>query len=316
MIPKILLRPSTYIKLCIAGASLAIVLGFLGALHPAFDTIAHSRLHFAVALIVACLAMLTTRHFISSIIAVIFAVIGLVFASSGLPLGNAQPALANQPIYSMFHLNLYWKNKQQRKTIEFIRELDPDIVSFSEASFLWDEMLYQLIEDWPYLYHCPEYNKRGGVKIYSKWPINKDSTYCGTYGSLALVDVDAPDGKKLELGSAHIRWPWPASGPKQVLHAKAKLEALGVDALIAGDFNATTWSYSLKQFAEYGNLELVKGIGPSWMFDQVPETLIPFVGLPIDQVMHKGRVHIVEAKSLPSVGSDHLPILIRFQLKN
>jgi len=306
----IFFRPSNYIKLCILGASLAIVLGFLGSLHPAFDTIAHSRLHFAAALLIACLVMLFTKHFISSFIALVFSVIGFFYAASGLPISNNQPSLDNKPIYTMFHLNLFWKNDEQRRSIELIRELNPDIISFSEASFLWDEMLYQLIEDWPHLY------QRGGVKIYSKWPINKDSAYCGTYGSAALVDIDAPDGKKLELGSVHIRWPWPASGPEQVLEAKPRLEQLGKDALIAGDFNATTWSLSLKQFAEYGRLKIVPNIGPSWVFDQVPEILIRFIGLPIDQVMHKGRVHIVEAKTLASVGSDHLPVLVKFQLKD
>jgi len=315
IISELIRRPSLIIKLCILGASLAIVLGFFGALHPAFDTIAHSRLHFGLALIVACLVMLATKHFISGTFAAIFATVGIFYAASGLPISNTQAALPGKPVYSVFHLNLYWKNQEKQRTVDLIQKLDPELISFSEASFFWDETLNQLNRDWPYLYHCPEFNKRGGVKIYSKWKLDEESAYCGVYGSLALVEADAPDGKKLTLGSAHIRWPWPASGPEQILHAKPKLETLEKDALITGDFNATTWSLDLKTFAEYGGLEIVSGIGPSWVFDQVPEALIRFIGLPIDQVMHKGRIHIVEAKALPSVASDHLPILVKFQLE-
>jgi len=42
--------------------------------------------------------------------------------------------------------------------------------------------------------------------------------------------------------------------------------------------------------------------------------LRPYVGLPIDQVFSKGEVAILSAKTLESVGSDHLPVLVEFSL--
>ena len=47
-----------------------------------------------------------------------------------------------------------------------------------------------------------------------------------------------------------------------------------------------------------------------------PPALAPFFGLPIDNVMTKGRVQVTSVKSLPSIGSDHLPLLVELTIAN
>ena len=63
-----------------------------------------------------------------------------------------------------------------------------------------------------------------------------------------------------------------------------------------------------------GGLAHVAGIGPSWLDRRLPDALRPYAGLPIDQVIAKGDIVILSAKTLEAVGSDHLPVLVEFSL--
>ncbi len=151
--------------------------------------------------------------------------------------------------------------------------------------------------------------------IFSKFAFVPGSEFCGTYAALALNDV-VIDGRTVTIGSAHLRWPWPASGPRLVTALTPRLRTLGADALIAGDFNAVTWSALLSRFAREGGLTIVDGIGPSWLHRWFPEGMIAIAGLPIDQALMKGDVRVVSARTLPPVGSDHLPVLVEFVVRD
>ena len=83
---------------------------------------------------------------------------------------------------------------------------------------------------------------------------------------------------------------------------------------LAGDLNAATWSAAVRRIEAASGLTHVAGIGPSWLDRRLPDALRAYVGLPIDQVFAKGDMVILSAKTLESVGSDHLPVLVEFSL--
>lgn len=300
----------------IFGASLAIGLGFLGFIHPAFDTFAHFRLHlgFGLLLIGAVIGLHEWQW--TSLLALFVGGIGFYTAANGTLLSKRNlEADASKPVYSLLHFNLYWINSRREAVIDRIIELDPDLISLSEAATRWTFEIKRLDENWPHLLHCPEWGKRGGIRFYSKWPLDKTSQYCGPYGSFARTKVTAPNGLEFTSGSVHLRWPWPASGPKQLETISPELEKVGVDALFAGDFNATTWSWSVKRFAQTSQMEIVPGVGPTWMIDELPLYYTWWAGLPIDNVMKKGRIEVLSAETLSDMGSDHLPVMVKFQIQ-
>ena len=142
---------------------------------------------------------------------------------------------------------------------------------------------------------------------------------CDSKAALGLTKVII-DGKRVTAGVAHLRWPWPFSGSVQIDRIEPKLKSIGDNALIAGDFNASTWSYAIKRIARAGGIEVVSGIGPTWgpriEFDDKPLLFLPtWIGLPIDNVFTKGAVRVVNARTLPWSGSDHRPILVDFVLQ-
>lgn len=300
----------------ILGACLGIGFGFLGFIHPAFDTFSHFRLHLSIGLLVigAIIAMREWQWI--SLLALCVGGIGFYSASNGTLLSKRiLEADSSRPVYSLLHFNLYWINAKREAVIDNIIKLDPDLISLSEAATRWTFEIKRLDEKWPHLLHCPEFGIRGGIRFYSKWPLDKTSQYCGPHGSFARTQVKAPDGSEFTSGSVHLRWPWPASGPKQLRIITPELKKVSNDALFAGDFNATTWSYSLQRFAEASQMNIVPGIGPTWMIDQLPLRYTWWAGLPIDNVMTKGRIEVLSANTIEDMGSDHLPVMVKFQIK-
>lgn len=304
------------IVLCVLGSVIVVSFGFLGNLHPAFDTFAHFRMHFAVCLVLAFFVLIFSRFKLVAPVALCVGAFGIYQSQIGYSWSAVtKNKIEGQPEYSMLHLNLLWNHKDPEPVVKWLHEQNADLLSFSELSNVWEPHVVHLHKTWPYILHCPEDGKRGGVRVYSKWPMDFDSQYCGVYGTFGKVKVTTPANQILTVGSLHLRWPWPASGPKQLRSLVPNVEKLEKNALIAGDFNATPWSQTVQKFARAGELQVVPGIGPTWLFKEVPAWVTQLIGLPIDHVLHKGRVHVISAQKLEYVGSDHFPVLVRFQIE-
>lgn len=300
------------------GAMVAIAAGFLGRVHPAFDTIANFRAHLGVGLVI--LAVLWSLR-CSRMAALLFALAGfLAIAASapGLPMtSHAALPGSNQKAYRLFAMNLFWFNERPEDVLAAIREHRPDILTLSETTAAWRKALSRFDAIYPHRYRCAEYGSLGGTLILSRYRKLEGSEFCGDYGSLALAEFDI-DGTEVAIGSVHLRWPWPASGPRQIDALTPELASIGENALIAGDFNSVTWSHGVARFAEAGGMTVVSGIGPSWAPSLTiggKRRQLPYwFGLPIDNVMAKGAVNVFAARTLSDAGSDHLPILVEFTI--
>src|SRR5262249_7173579 len=157
-------------------------------------------------------------------------------------------------------------------------------------------------------------NRIGGNAVLSRRPfVGEAPGRCQNKGSLAVADVDF-GGRTLQVAALHLGWPWPSEQPSQLEQLRPDLAALGNTALLAGDLNAATWSATVRRVERDAGLTHVAGIGPTWLDRRLPDVLRPYVGLPIDQVFSKGDVAILSVRTLDSVGSDHLPVLVEFAL--
>jgi len=78
--------------------------------------------------------------------------------------------------------------------------------------------------------------------------------------------------------------------------------------LIAGDFNAASWSHSVKQIEEASDTKVINGL--RWTIDlkkQVP--LIPNFKLAIDHVLLSSMFQVKDIFVAKDLGSDHLPVV-------
>jgi endonuclease/exonuclease/phosphatase (EEP) superfamily protein YafD len=298
-------------------ASVPLVLGFFADRHPAFDAVGHFRAHLAVLLMVGGLALLASRHWKHGLLAAALGMAALwttlsSFAFPGQAAANAQAG--ERAVYRLLQLNLRFDNEAPERVLSLIGRVQPDVITLEEVSANWQPRLKQIAAMYPFAVVCETPRRVGGVAIVSRRPIAVGGAgKCLGGGSLATVPIDF-GGHRLEVAALHLEWPWPFKQAMQLDALAAPLGGLGRRALLAGDLNAATWSAAVRRIEAEAGLAHVAGIGPSWLDRRLPDILRPYAGLPIDQVMAKGDIVILSAKTLAAVGSDHLPVLVEFSL--
>lgn len=295
----------------------ALSFGYLGWLHPAFDSFSHFRIHLAVLLLVGVPVLLLLRFWPEALFATLLAATTIV-QTTGLPFSPALPSAsaadAGGAVYRLFHANLRFDNDRPEAILSLIGETRPDVLTFNEVSEIWKDRLEVLAAVYPYRVICPRPSPIGGVAILSRRPFMHGLIpYCGDRGSFAHAAVDF-GGHTVEVATMHLGWPWPYEQPWQVGRVMHLLQQVGPTALFAGDLNAAPWSNTAKRVAAGLDAQPLRGLGPTWLTAHLPDSLRPLIGLPIDNMMVKGAVIPLSTRTLENGSSDHLPVLLEFRL--
>lgn len=318
-------RPKLLVRLALLAALLglagALTFGYLGWLHPAFDSFSHLRLHIAAALALFALPLALLRFWPEAGFALALAATAIV-QTTGFPFSRA-PAAAQAPtqaagdgaVYRLLHMNLRYDNATPEAALSLIGQLRPDVLTLNEVSRPWRERLEPLDAAYPYRLICPAPSHVGGVAILSRRPFSDGfEPYCADRGAFGHVKLDM-GGRALEVATLHMGWPWPFEQQWRLPLLTPVLAKIGDTAILAGDLNSVPWSRSARRVAEDAGAELLRGIGPTWLDRRLPAALRPLVGFPIDNVMVKGAVAPLDIGSrLEPNGSDHLPVLLEFTL--
>jgi len=300
--------------------SVALVAGFFGFLHPAFDSFAHFRVHLAVLMALCALPLLATSFRLQAAVALLFAVAAFVTTSNALPrLWQVQAAYETQPgdqiVYRLLQMNLRFNNPTPKKVLSLIGRTNPDVITLDEVSEMWTTELGYITSAYPYRILCRYPNGVFGVALLSKRPFAAGTEpFCERRGAMAIAKVNF-GGTGVDVAAIHLSWPWPREQAWQIGELSEPLASLGETAIMAGDCNAVPWSAAVRRVASIGQLTVMPSAGPTWMYIKLPDFLRRFAGLPIDQVFSKGAVIIHSAARLEDTGSDHLPILVEFSLR-
>lgn len=292
--------------------SVPLILGFFGRLHPALDSLAHFRAHLAILLGLFALPLVMGPLWLNGVVALGLAIAAFATtygATSSISSAQASDNASGAPIYRLLQLNVHPRNQTPDEVIALIRRTNPDFLALQEVAGQWPEKLDAIREAYPYDIRC----QSGSAAFFSRHPlVGGTQAECKANGDLAVATLDL-DGRRLDVGSIHLKWPWPKRQPAQIEAMAPDLAVIGPTAILAGDLNATPWSKAAIDVAASSGMTRVERVGPTWIFRAWPRFLVRF-GLPIDQVMSKGAVRVKSARTLESVGSDHLPTLIEFSI--
>lgn len=299
--------------LAVAGVLLG---GFFGRLHPALDSLSHFRSHLAVALAAGGIILLCIRFRWTALAAMLFAAGALTTTLAGPGLGfnraeAAIPASLDQPVYRLIQINLRWNHPEPERVVELLRRERPDIVTLEEVSPMWAAKLAELNSEYPYQLICRP-NRFGSAILSTRPFVGGGKHGCHGRDLMATASVDF-GSTNVDIGAIHLHWPWPYTQPRQIPQLAGHVSALDETAILAGDFNAATWSHAVAQLADAGKLTIVDGVGPTWI-DYIFPRSMRWAGLPIDHVLVKGAVEPRRATTLEEVGSDHWPVLLEFTL--
>lgn len=302
--------------------SLPLVGGFFGRLHPAFDSLAHFRVHLAALLVLAALPLLLDRSFRwHGLLAALFGGAAILTATGtsflpglGAVQASYQPKDSLSPVYRLLQLNLRYDNPDPGKVLSLVGRVRPDVVTLNEVSAMWADKLALLSSAYPYRIVCTINNDAGGVAILSLRPLAEGTEgRCLEGGTFATGTVDL-GGRFVEIGALHLHRPWSFTQAYQIENIVPLLGEMAETSILAGGFNAAPWSAASARIADAGGMTPVGPAGPTWLYRRLPEFL-RFAGLPLDRIFARGKVVVHSVATLEAVGSDHLPVLVEFSLK-
>lgn len=301
--------------------SVPLVLGFFGAIHPAFDAFAHFRLHLAVLMAISAIPALFLGLWREGLMAIVLALTALatVLVPTPAPSVEAEtPAQSAEPIvqpqYKLLQLNLRYDNRNPADVIRLIARETPDVITLQEVSDSWRPKLKAIEARYPYNLYCPSTKLIGGIAILSRRPFalgTKPQCVGNSLVGLARIDFG---GRSALIAALHLGWPWPYEQAENVAEMRPYFERLQEPMIVAGDFNATPWSQTLKNITETSKTRSVEGVRPSWFVSGTLAHAAQWVGLPLDHILISERISAIRVETLEPVGSDHLPLLLRFSI--
>lgn len=238
---------------------------------------------------------------------------------------RGHPAIDGRPTIKMMTHNLFGMNYDMEKVSAAILAEDPDIIVFQEYFGEQATDLHPLLlAKYPYFVRCRG-GKRANLGMYSRIPLQQvDDGACpnDAYGTTRTAHILAhfrtPEGKSFSVVTTHMDWPFPVQRQRQQLRALSEvIDDIDGPMILAGDFNSTPWSYSLRDFVARNGLvrETVNLVTYPlrWFYFGKWRDTVPF--LPLDHVMTRGGIVVHDLHAGMRTASDHLPVVFEFSLE-
>lgn len=300
-------------------AGIIVVLSFFGGQIWFFDLLSNFQLQYFFFFSITLLYHLLKKNIRLVLYAFAFFIFTGYLTFSILLEKPEQPA-GETPL-RLISFNITYYNKNYEEIANYFRSQSPDILILAEVN---DDTFKELAERFPD-YMTQKFQKRThanhGPAIFSKLPAEKiEIMYAEQNQLIPVIKAQLQiDNRILAVYAIHP--------PTPVLPYTAKLrntilKNLGeqistnptqTNIVVAGDMNITPWSKHFRDFLETSGLKDSRrgqGLGLSW------PSFIPIPGLriPIDHVLLSPQIKVLNRSNGPSLGSDHLPVIIDFSL--
>jgi endonuclease/exonuclease/phosphatase (EEP) superfamily protein YafD len=216
---------------------------------------------------------------------------------------------------SIITANVLMPNRGAQKLIELVHLHQPDVLVTLESNQWWQDQLDVLKADMPHTINCPLDNLYG-MHVYSRLALDEISISF-------LVEDDVPSMHALlklrtgDLIRVHFLHPAPPSPTENEESSERDAELVIVarsvasskqPTIVTGDLNDVAWSRTTRLFRKLSGL-LDPRIGRG-MFNTFHASY-PFLRWPLDHLFHSEHFTIHSIQRLPSIGSDHFPLLTK-----
>ena len=285
--------------------------GFFGDYWWPLDLIANFRPQLGFAALVAALWLFAARWRKTGWIVITAAVVNLgLLGWLWVPEGGDPPADAEA--LRVISFNVLGSNTNFEGVIDFLSEMDADVVFLHEASRPWEEAMIN--SDLGYRVEASRHPDgifgtlvlvRPGAEIQS-FGFNQGeprsvevriTTFSGSEVAFLGMHPLAPTtAKRASLRDAQVRYAaeWAArqAGP----------------TIVTGDFNAGPWSHAFYRLLDEGGLKnSQRGFGLDASF---PASSNLAFRVAIDHLVYSGPVWVVDRRLGPALGSDHFPLVV------
>ena len=247
------------------------------------------------------------------------AAIGLVVVALNLgpilPLYWGAGATATDSELRIASYNLLQSATEDRgEVIEWLRTVDADVVFLQEASLRWARFIRRADLGWTVIDPRPrDYESFGTLALV---PVDADVTFVDVlYRRSPAVTLEV-DGEAVTVLGIHALSPYGRAQSEirdtEFLELADWVNGLGNLVIVAGDFNASPFSWSFRRLLQVSDMQnSLDGFGlqPTW-----PTTNV-FLRIPIDHLLYTDGFEVVDRQVLGSFGSDHFPIVVDLALR-
>ena len=289
------------------------LLARLGALHWSADVLSLFIESYIVMGFVLALAFARLRDWRWTLAAAFIIGFNAAVFLPYLPTKQPQAEASDLTLY--MH-NLYYLNDDLAGSIAQIKASQPDVIFLMEFSNSMANELAEEFTDYPYqLVEPSRYTM--GVALFSKVPLLEPQIIrsAATRIPVVMAGLELPEGQVQFVG-AH---PWPPLGRWGALH-RAQVQAItevaaaakpNLPLIVAGDFNASAFSYALKNLQRSADLRDARlGFG-----SRTTSQLWWQLGFSIDHVFVSAELDVVRFKQEAHAGSDHDGLRLEFNLR-
>ena len=213
--------------------------------------------------------------------------------------------------------NVLTPNDETQKLVELVKDKRPDILITLETDKKWEKALNQIEANYPYTVKVPLDNLYG-MHLYSKLELIDPKV------KYLMIDDIPSIHTQLRLQGGQVIWlyclhPMPPSPTEADKSTTRDAELLMVGkhikenkqtAILAGDLNDVAWSKTTRRFQRISGL-LDPRIGRH--FINTFHVKYPFLRWALDHIFHSACFTVVDIKRMPSIGSDHFPVMTTLQ---
>ena len=225
--------------------------------------------------------------------------------------------MANPVQVKLMVSNVLTPNNNTQALVNLVQQKQPDILITLESDQKWEDALSVIEPDYPYSVKVPLDNLYG-MHLYSKLElIDPEIKYL-------LIDDIPSIHTQVRLTNEEVIWlyclhPMPPSPTEADKSTTRDAELLMVGrhinennqtAILAGDLNDVAWSKTTLMFQRISGL-LDPRIGR--FFINTFHVKYPILRWALDHIFHSPCFTLVDIERLPSIGSDHFPVMTTLQ---
>lgn len=220
---------------------------------------------------------------------------------------------------SILTSNVLMPNRSANKLIDLVRKHSPDILVTLESNEWWETALEELHEEYPFRVPVPKDNLYG-MHVYSKLELrNVEVSY--------LVEKDVPSVSCQAMLNenfgicCYFVHPAPPSPTENETAKPRDVELFKIakqvnpdkyPTIVTGDLNDVAWSPTTRKFKQLSRLKDPR-VGRAFL--NTFHVKYPFARWPLDHIFHSYHFSVSHIRRLPSIDSDHFPLLSELIIK-
>ena len=213
--------------------------------------------------------------------------------------------------------NVLTPNERKQDLVDLVEQKRPDILITLESDQKWQQALSAIEPDYPYSVKVPLDNLYG-MHLYSKLELIDPKVKYLMIDDIPSIhtQIKLQCGRVIWLYCLHPMPPSPTEADKsttrdaELLMVGHHIKESGQTAILAGDLNDVAWSQTTRRFQRISGL-LDPRIGRH--FINTFHVKYPFLRWALDHLFHSACFTVVNIERLPSIGSDHFPMMTTLQ---